>query len=69
MYYIDEKTKKIIRSTNDEKHLSLVSDIIEVCVYCTEDKNSKYHCCGENHFELAYVTENDLYLASELKKE
>lgn len=69
MYYIDEKSKKIIRSTNDEKHLSLVSDIIEVCVYCTKEKNSNYHCCGENHFELAYVTENDLYLASELKKE
>lgn len=69
MYYIDEKTKKIIRSTNDEKHLSLVSDIVEVCVYCMEDKGPKYSCCGENHFEQAYVTENDLYLASELKKE
>jgi hypothetical protein len=32
-----------------------IVDMIEACPYCEKEKNNKRVCCGEVHFEPAFV--------------
>ena len=46
---------------------SEILEEITVCPYCMQVPNS-FTCCGENHFEDAYLTVNDeVYLCDEVE--
>lgn len=45
---------------------SKIEEIITVCPYCMECANNKRVCCGEVHFETAYVVDGEYYLESEV---
>lgn len=38
-----------------------------MCVYCYGPADEEISCCGENHFEHGYETENENYLEHEIE--
>ena len=51
--------------------MSIRSDRVEkisVCPYCYEPQGDKHVCCGENHFEEGYLTDDgEIYLKTDVK--
>jgi hypothetical protein len=44
-----------------------IAEKLSVCPYCYEPQGDKYVCCGENHFEEGYITEDgEIYLESDV---
>ncbi len=48
----------------DQIKRSEILDEEMVCVYCMQTQTG-FSCCGENHFETAYITKDSAYLFSD----
>jgi hypothetical protein len=46
-----------------------IVDCVEACPYCQKERNNKRVCCGEVHFEPAFVlVDGSLLFESEMKE-
>lgn len=45
---------------------SMIEGIVESCVFCTQERNSKMGCCGEYRFEMLFMVHNMLLTQEEL---
>lgn len=44
-----------------------IAEKLSICPYCYEPQGNKYACCGENHFEEGYMTEDgEIYLETDI---
>lgn len=42
---------------------------VTVCPYCMDEQGDKLSCCGEVHFETAYLINDEYILESEVSDE
>ena len=43
----------------------ILEEKLEVCPYCMNERDDRFSCCGEVHFETAYAFENLSYYVLE----